>query len=59
MSASTIAAEVEKAVAELRIHDEKTVEVHYVNDNDVPVKRRIHIGAELVDGAALSSGRAA
>lgn len=59
MSATTIAAEIEKAVADLRPLEDGSFEVHYVNKHDVPVTRRVHVSAEQVDGSGLLSGRAA
>lgn len=50
---SAIAAEVEKAVAELRPLQDATIWVRYVNEHGVLVKRRVRIDAERVDGAAV------
>lgn len=61
MSAETIAAEIAKAVEDLRTLDGTTLWVHYVNKHGVAVKRRIDIHDERVDGAALilASGQVA
>lgn len=50
----TIAADIEKTIEGLRGSETAEVWSHYVNEYGVPVKRRVRIGDEVVDGAALS-----
>ena len=48
-----------KVFDSLRPTGEADFWVSYVNANEVPVKRRVLVGAEIVDNVALAERRAA
>lgn len=59
MHTASITAEIERAVSDLRPLGDADFYVSYVNANDVPVKRRVLVGVEVVDNVTLAERRAA